>query len=126
MGPLPSINVSIEKRWPRVNNGQQYPLSCCAHFRFLHEEELMLLIRLRQFFIRAVEILIHHDCQRPDFNSRFQTRITMSRLSLFSLTILRSKKEKVYCVSVNIYNRVSPSECQRRYTGLTKCILASL
>ena len=33
-GPLPCINFSIKKRRPRASNGQQYPLPCCAHFRF--------------------------------------------------------------------------------------------
>ena len=33
-GPLPCLNFSILKRWPRASNSQQYPLPCCAHFRF--------------------------------------------------------------------------------------------
>ena len=32
-GLLPCLNLSIEKRWPRAINSQQYPLPCCAHFR---------------------------------------------------------------------------------------------
>ena len=31
---LPCLNFSLEKRQPRASNGQQYPLPCCAHFRF--------------------------------------------------------------------------------------------
>ena len=33
-GPLPCLNFSILKKTPRASNGQQYPLPCCAHFRF--------------------------------------------------------------------------------------------
>ena len=34
LGPLPCFNLSKDKRRPRASNGQQYPLPCCAHFRF--------------------------------------------------------------------------------------------
>jgi len=32
--PLPCIYLSMKKRQHRASNDQQYPLSCCAHFRF--------------------------------------------------------------------------------------------
>ena len=34
LGPLPSLRLSTMKGLAGASNGQQYPLACCAHFRF--------------------------------------------------------------------------------------------